>query len=249
MSQGLIDMDGRVAIVTGSAQGIGRAIAERLSLAGATVVIADLNREGAEAAASEIPNAHAFEVDVASEEAVNAMVDSTVAEHGKIDAIVNNAAIVPLVEWDDVDYEEWQRTTAIVLDSVYLCCSAVQHPMRKAGYGRIVNISSNVVHFGAPDLAPYVAAKAGVWGLTRALATELGEHGISVNAIAPGLTESEGILAGGHEPVFDKAVPGQALKRRGTPADIAPPAAFLCTEEAGWVTGQLLTVDGGHERH
>jgi len=249
MGAELIEMQGRVAIVTGAAQGIGRAIAERLDRAGATVVIADMNVEGATAAAAELDNGYAVEVDVASQQAVDGMVEAVLADHGRLDAIVNNAAIVPFVKWDDVDYAQWKRTISIVLDSVYLCCNAVQGPMREAGYGRIVNICSNVVHFGAPDLAPYVAAKAGVWGLTRALATELGPHGITVNAIAPGLTASEGVIGSPNEAVFAKAVPAQAIQRRGTPADIAPPAAFLCTEESGWVTGQLLTVDGGHERH
>ena len=244
-----MDMTDRVAIVTGGARGIGRAIADRLSEAGATVVIADKNFEGAQAAAAELDAGHALEVDVSVEDSVNEMIEATVSEHGKIDAIVNNAAIVPWIKWDDVDFEEWKRTTSVVLDSVFLCCNAVQRPMREAGYGRIVNLSSNTVHFGTENLGPYVAAKAGVWGFTRVLATELGQHGITVNAIAPGLTASEGMLGTPHEDGFEMAVQMQAISRRGEPRDIAPSAAFLCTEESGWVTGQLLTVDGGHQRH
>ena len=244
-----MDMRDRVAIVTGSARGIGRAIADRLSAAGATVVIADKNYEGAQAVAAELDRARALEVDVASEKSVNGMVEATLSELGKIDAIVNNAAIVPWTEWDDVDFDQWKLTTEVVLDSVYLCCRAASEPMREAGYGRIVNISSNVVHAGTAHLAPYVAAKAGVWGFTRALATELGQYGITVNGIAPGLTASEGMLGTPHEDGFELATQLQAIHRRGVPADIAPPAAFLCTEEARWITGQLLTVDGGHARH
>jgi 3-oxoacyl-[acyl-carrier protein] reductase/pyridoxal 4-dehydrogenase len=244
-----MNMRDRVAIVTGAAQGIGRAIARKLSAEGATVVIADKNHEGAQAAAAELDEAHALEVEVSSEESVNAMVEATLSDLGKIDAIVNNAAIVPWIEWDDVDFDEWKRTMSINLNSVYLCCRAVDGPMREAGYGRIVNIVSNTVHAGTPHLAPYVASKGGVWSFTRALATELGPYGITVNGIAPGLTASEGTLGTRHEEGFDHAVELQAIPRRGEPADIAPPAAFLCTEEAGWVTGQLLTVDGGHARH
>jgi NAD(P)-dependent dehydrogenase (short-subunit alcohol dehydrogenase family) len=242
-------MEDRVAIVTGAAQGIGRAIAEKLGAEGAEVVLADKNIDGAEQAASAIENATAQHVDVSSEESVEAMVEATLSSHGKVDALVNNAAIVPFTEWDDVDYDEWQRITATNLDGVYLCCRAIYRPMRDAGYGRIVNVASNTVHAGTPNMAAYVAAKGGVWGFTRALATELGPHGITVNAVAPGLTATESTLASPHAEAFDFVQSLQAIPRRGEPSDIAPPVAFLCTEESGWVTGQMLTIDGGHTRH
>jgi NAD(P)-dependent dehydrogenase (short-subunit alcohol dehydrogenase family) len=242
-------MEDRVAIVTGAAQGIGRAIAEKLGAEGAEVVLADKNIDGAEQAASAIENATAQHVDVSSQESVEAMVEATLSSHGKVDALVNNAAIVPFTEWDDVDYDEWQRITATNLDGVYLCCRAIYRPMRDAGYGRIVNVASNTVHAGTPNMAAYVAAKGGVWGFTRALATELGPHGITVNAVAPGLTATESTLASPHAEAFDFVQSLQAIPRRGEPSDIAPPVAFLCTEESGWVTGQMLTIDGGHTRH
>jgi NAD(P)-dependent dehydrogenase (short-subunit alcohol dehydrogenase family) len=242
-------MGDRVAIVTGAAQGIGRAIAEKLGAEGAEVVLADKNIDGAEQAASAIENATAQHVDVSSQESVEAMVEATLSSHGKVDALVNNAAIVPFTEWDDVDYDEWQRITATNLDGVYLCCRAIYRPMRDAGYGRIVNVASNTVHAGTPNMAAYVAAKGGVWGFTRALATELGPHGITVNAVAPGLTATESTLASPHAEAFDFVQSLQAIPRRGEPSDIAPPVAFLCTEESGWVTGQMLTIDGGHTRH
>ncbi len=242
-------MEDRVAIVTGAAQGIGRAIAEKLGAEGAEVVLADKNIDGAEQAASAIENATAQHVDVSSEESVEAMVEATLSSHGKVDALVNNAAIVPFTEWDDVDYDEWQRITATNLDGVYLCCRAIYRPMRDADYGRIVNVASNTVHAGTPNMAAYVAAKGGVWGFTRALATELGPHGITVNTVAPGLTATESTLASPHAEAFDFVQSLQAIPRRGEPSDIAPPVAFLCTEESGWVTGQMLTVDGGHTRH
>ncbi len=242
-------MKDRVAIVTGAAQGIGRAIADKLAVEGASVVIADINGAGAEAAAAELDGARALEVDVSSEQAVNAMIESTLSDLGKVDALVNNAAIVPFTEWDDVDFAEWKRITATNLDGVYLCCRAAYGPMREAGYGRIVNVASNTILAGTPNMAAYVAAKGGVWGFTRALATELGPDGITVNTVAPGLTASEGVLAGPHAEAFDFVQGLQAIPRRGEPADIAPPVAFLCSEESGWVTGQLLAVDGGHTRN
>ena len=239
----------RVAIVTGAAQGIGRAIAEKLDAEGASVVIADLNLEGAQQAASALERGSATEVDVSSEQSVAAMVDGVLADHGRIDALVNNAAMVPFIAWDDVDLAHWQKIIDTNLTSVYLCSRAVWAPMREAGYGRITNVASNTVMAGTPNMAAYVAAKGGVWGFTRALATEVGGHGITVNAVAPGLTASEGVLASPHAEAFDFVQSLQAIPRRGEPADIAPTVAFLCSEEAAWVTGQMIVVDGGHTRH
>ena len=239
----------RVAIVTGAAQGIGRAIAEKLDAEGASVVIADLNLEGAQQAASALERGSAAEVDVSSEQSVAAMVDGVLADHGRIDALVNNAAMVPFIAWDDVDLAHWQKIIDTNLTSVYLCSRAVWAPMRDAGYGRITNVASNTVVAGTPNMAAYVAAKGGVWGFTRALATEVGGAGITVNAVAPGLTASEGVLASPHAEAFDFVQSLQAIPRRAEPADIAPTVAFLCSEEAAWVTGQMIVVDGGHTRH
>jgi pyridoxal 4-dehydrogenase len=239
----------RVAIVTGAAQGIGRAIAEKLDAEGASVVIADINLEGAQQAAAALERGSAAEVDVSSEQSVAAMVDGVLADHGRIDALVNNAAMVPFIAWDDVDLAHWQKIIDTNLTSVYLCSRAVWAPMRDAGYGRITNVASNTVVAGTPNMAAYVAAKGGVWGFTRALATEVGGQGITVNAVAPGLTASEGVLASPHAEAFDFVQSLQAIPRRGEPADIAPTVAFLCSEEAAWVTGQMIVVDGGHTRH
>jgi pyridoxal 4-dehydrogenase len=236
----------RVAIVTGAAQGIGRAIAQKLSAEGAKVVIADINGEGAKKAASELPDAVGIKTDVSSEDDVQQMVDAARAKYGKIDILVNNAAIVPFTPWDDVTFQEWRRIMAVNLDGVYLTCRAVQYPMRDAGYGRIVNIASNVILAGTPNLAHYVAAKGGVFAFTRALATELGKYGITVNSVAPGLTASEGVLASPHAEAFDFVQALQAIPRRGLPADIAPAVAFLASEEAGWITGQMIVADAGH---
>ncbi|NOX23141.1 MAG: SDR family oxidoreductase [Actinobacteria bacterium] len=239
----------RIAIVTGSAQGIGAAIARKLSSEGASVVIADINGEGAAEVAASLPDALAVTVDTSSEDQVNAMVDACISRFGKVDILVNNAAIVPFTEWDDIDFAEWRRIMSVNLDGVFLTSRSVYPHMRDAAYGRIVNIASNVFVAGTPNLAHYVASKGGVVGFTRALATELGKYGITVNAVAPGLTETEGTIASPHAEAFDFVQSLQAIPRRGLATDIAPAVAFLTSEEAAWVTGSLLVVDGGHTRH
>ena len=227
-------LDNRVAIVTGAAQGIGKAVADKLEAEGATVVTADI-QEGT-----------TIKADVSSEADVERMVAETVAEHGKLDVLVNVAAIVPFTPWDEVDFKEWRRIMAVNLDGTFLTNYYAQKAMRENGYGRIVNTASNVILAGTPNLAHYVASKGGVFAFTRALARELGPHGITVNAVAPGLTASEGVLASKHAEAFEFVQMLQAIPRQGVPEDIAPAVAFLASEESGWITGQLLVADGGH---
>jgi pyridoxal 4-dehydrogenase len=236
-------LDDRVAIVTGGAQGIGRAIVDKLAAEGATVAVADINGEGAEEAAPE--GGAGMRIDVSSQDDVKRMVDETISRYGKLDVLVNNAAIVPFTPWDDVSYDDWRRIMGVNLDGMFHSIKAAEGPMREAGYGRIVNVASNVVLAGTPNLAHYVASKGGVLAFTRALAREIGKYGITVNAVAPGLTETEGVLASPHAEAFDFVQMLQCIPRRGVAADIAPAVAFLASEEAGWITGQLLVVDGG----
>jgi pyridoxal 4-dehydrogenase len=237
-------LDGRVAIVTGGAQGIGKAIADKLAEEGASVVIADKNFEGAVAAAPD--GGVGILTDMAQEEQVKSLVEETVKRYGKLDITVNAAAIVPFKAWDDIDFAEWRRIMAVNLDGTFLLAHYAQVPMRAAGYGRIINIASNAIVAGTPNLAHYVASKGGVFSFTRALARELGKYGITANSVAPGLTASEGVLASPHADAFDFVQMLQAIPRRGEPADIAPTVAFLASEEARWVTGQMIVVDGGH---
>ena len=226
-------LDNRVAIVTGAAQGIGKAIADKLADEGATVVGAD------------IQGGTAMQVDVSKEDDVKRMVSDTVSQHGRLDVLVNVAAIVPFTPWDEVDFAEWRRIMSVNLDGTFLTNYYAQKPMREAGYGRIVNIASNVILAGTPNLAHYVASKGGVFAFTRALARELGKDGVTVNAVAPGLTETEGVMASPHREAFEFVQMLQCIPRRGVAADIAPAVAFLASEEGGWVTGQLVVADGG----
>ncbi len=240
-------LQGRVAIVTGAAQGIGRAIAAKLHDEGASVAVVDLNGDGAEAVASELDGL-AIHADVSSEADSNRMAQETLDRYGKIDVLVNAAAIVPFIAWDEVDFAYWRKLLSVNLDGAYLVSRAVEPPMREAGYGRIVQIASNAFLAGTPNMGPYLAAKGGVVGLTRALATELGKYGITANAVAPGITRTEGALATPHKDSFDFVQSLQAIPRHGLPEDIAPVVAFLASEESGWITGQVIVADAGHIR-
>jgi 3-oxoacyl-[acyl-carrier protein] reductase/pyridoxal 4-dehydrogenase len=234
----------RVAIVTCAAQGICKAVADKLAAEGAKVVAVDVNGEGAERTAAALDGT-GVQADVSKPEDVQRTVDETLSRHGRVDVLANVAAIVPFTAWDDITFDEWRRIMSVNLDGIFLTIKAVEAPMREAGYGRIVNVASNVILAGTPNLAHYVAAKGGVWAFTRAAARELGKYGITVNSVAPGLTVTEGVMASRHAEAFEFVQMLQCIPRRGEAADIAPSVAFLASEEAGWVTGQLLVADAG----
>ena len=240
---------GRVAVVTGAAQGIGRAVAERLASEGATVAVADVNGGGAETAAKAIGGkSFAVQCDIAEPDSVAALFKAVESKAGKLDVLVNVGAIVPFVPWDKLDFEEWRRVLRVNLDGLFLMCRAGSDMMRKNGYGRIVNFSSNSIFAGTPNMAHYVASKGGVLTFTRALATELGPHKITANSVCPGLTDTEGVQKTPHKDAFEFVEMLQAIKGRGVPADIVPAVAFLASEEAHWITGQALNVDAGMVR-
>ncbi len=242
-----MDLSNKIAIVTGSGQGIGKAIAIRLAEAGAAVVV-NSRSESANAVAAEINGtgrkSTAILGDVSSAADVTRLFDQTLAVYGKIDILVNNAGITRdnlLMRMSD---EDWDSVLNINLKSVFLCTRAAMRPMLKQRSGRIINISSIVGIIGNPGQANYVSAKAGIIGFTRSIAKEVGSRGITVNAIAPGFIETE----------MTKNLPEKQrleLANRiplgcfGTPRDVAEAAAFLASDEARYITGQVLSVDGG----
>ena len=241
--------ENRVAVVSGAAQGIGKAVAERLASEGATVACVDINGEGAEATAKALGGkSFAVACDIGDPQAV-AQLFRTVGERAhKLEVLVNAGAIVPFVAWDQLDFEEWRRIMRVNLDGLFLMCRAGSDMMRKTGYGRIVNICSNSIFAGTPNMAHYVASKGGVLTFSRALATELGAHRITVNSVCPGLTDTEGVQKTPHKEAFGFVEMLQAIKGHGKAADIVPAIAFLASEEAHWITGQALNVDAGMVR-
>ena len=240
----------RVAIVTGAAQGIGRAIAEKLDAEGATVVVADVNRGGRRGGGGRRSSAARRSRPTSPPRTPFARWSTAVLdEHGKVDVLVNNAAIVPFVPWDEVDLEHWRRIIDTNLTGVYLCSRAVYEPMRDAGYGRIVNIVSNTVLAGTPNMAAYVAAKGGVWGFTRALATELGPSRDHGQRRRPRADRDRG---GARQPAQGGVRVRPEPAGDPTPRRVGghrPHRRLPLLRGGGWVTGQMIAVDGGHTRH
>ena len=240
---------GKVAVVTGGAQGIGRAIATRLAQDGAKVVIADV-RGAADAAAAIGAAARGVTADVTSESDLARLVEETRAACGGVDILVNNAALFAALEpqpFDAIRPDEWRRVMEVNTLGVFLACRACVPEMKRRGGGRIVNLASGAPLKGIPFMLHYVTSKGAVIALTRALARELGPHHITVNALAPGFTLSDGVRA---HPVHvekyrDTVVKSRALQRDEHPADLVGAASFLASDDAAFMTGQTLVVDGG----
>src|ERR1700676_2715923 len=240
---------GRVAVVSGAARGMGKAVALRLAEEGAIVIAVDVNGEGATATGKEIGGESlSVQCDIGDPSSVAKLFAVVAGKTGKLDVLVNVAAIVPFVSWDELTFDEWRRVMRVNLDGLYLMCRAGSEMMRVGGYGRIVNISSNSIFAGTPNMAHYVASKGGVLTFTRALATELGPYKITANSICPGLIDTEGVQTTPHKDSFEFVEMLQAIKGRGVPTDVVPAVAFLASEEAHWITGQALNVDAGMVR-
>jgi len=241
--------EGQAAIVTGGARGIGFAVAKRLADNGARVVLADIDADGAAAAAEKCGNgAFGVACDIGEAEQVAALHARVKQDCGRLDILVNNAAIVPFIAWDDVDFDHWRKIMRVNLDGAFLMCRASSDMMRERNYGRIVNIISNTIFAGTPNMCAYIAAKGGVFGLTRSLATELGAYSITVNGVTPGLTDTEGVQETPHREAFDFVEMLQPIKGRNKPEDIAPAAVFLASPDAHRITGQIINVDAGMVR-
>ncbi len=247
-----ISVAGRVVMITGAGQGIGRAYALEFARAGALVGIAEINAVKGQAVAAEIAaeggRAIAVQTDVGSPDSVRAAVAKIEAALGRIDVLINNAAIfTPLgrCAFDEIPVDEWERVMRVNITGSWLCASAVAAGMRRAGWGRIINISSSTVPLGLPMFMHYVTSKAAVIGLTRTMATELGPHGVTVNCILPGLTETEVDNPGRSDTIRNKVLDLQCVKRLEVPEDLVGALLFLASPASDFITGQSLAVDGG----
>jgi NAD(P)-dependent dehydrogenase (short-subunit alcohol dehydrogenase family) len=245
-------LGGKVAIVTGGARHIGAAYARRLAMEGAAVVIADV-LDG-EPIASEIRSrngrALALNVDVSDEEATARMAAETVKAFGRIDILVNNAAIfinITRHPFYEISAEEWDRVSAVNIKGPFLCAKAVFPYMKQQKSRKIINISSSTAYWGTPNFLHYVASKAALIGMTRSLAREVGEFGICVNAIAPGLVEHEGQNA--PKALTELQLKERCIKRLQTPDDLLGTLIFLASADSDFMTGQTIVVDGGSVFH
>lgn len=249
-----VDLNGRVALVTGAAGGIGQAVVARLAACGAAVVVADVNAEGAKTVAGTLPQAIAVTIDIRDEAGVERAVAATLKAFGRLDILVNNAGVNTFKDRVDIDAfpaEEWRRIVGIDLDGLYLMSRAAARPMIAQGGGRIVNVASVVGVTAMRLQSAFVAAKAGVIHLTRSMALELGPRGILVNSIAPGsvLTDGTRQLFYGEDGSFraqtEKFMKHIPLGRPATGEEIAEGILFLSAPGNSYMTGHLLMVDGG----
>ena len=252
----MVRLAGRTAIVTGGAKGIGRHYSFALAAEGARVMIADI--ADGEEVAREIAAAHGANsvasaiADVSDEGAVSRLVAAAIERFGRIDILVNNAALfAPLAEQKctEIDVATWDQVMAVNLRGPFLMVKHVAPHMRAQGYGKIINIGSGTAYRGIPWMLHYVTSKGGIMAFTRALARELGEHGIRVNTLAPGFTLSDTVMAQnpGHvASARERAVASRSLKRDETPADLLGALVFLASADSDFVTGQTIAVDGGN---
>jgi NAD(P)-dependent dehydrogenase (short-subunit alcohol dehydrogenase family) len=243
---------GKVAIVTGGARHIGAAYCRTLAREGAAVVIADIldGNAVAEDIRSKGGNALALKIDVSKEGDTNRMAVETVNAFGRIDILINNAAIFINIQrhpFYEISADEWDRVSAVNIKGPFLCAKAVFAQMKEQKYGKIINISSSTAYWGTPNFLHYVASKAALIGMTRSLAREVGDYGICVNAIAPGLVEHEGQNA--PQALTELQLKARSIKRLQTPEDLLGTLVFLASPDSDFMTGQTIVVDGGSIMH
>jgi 3-oxoacyl-[acyl-carrier protein] reductase len=250
------DLTGRVVLVTGGGKGIGKVYVEEFAKAGACVVAADID-DAAAKSVSEALTAQGLATiglatDIASEASTAAMAQAALDHFGAIDVLINNASlmsVLPRRSWLEIPVEEWDRVMAVNLRGMFLSCRAVFPTMKARGRGKIVNISSSRVWEGTPNRLHYTTSKAGVIGFTRALAREVAEFGITVNAVTPGMTQSDTQVASSSANYLATRVAGRAIERVQVPADLVGAVMFLSSSASDFMTGQTINVDGGKAMH
>jgi 3-oxoacyl-[acyl-carrier protein] reductase len=250
------DLTGRTVIITGGGKGIGKVYSQEFAKAGARVVAADIDaaaaRAVADALAAQGHEALALETDIASEESTKSMAEAVLERFGAIDVLVNNASLMSVLarrSWLEIPVDEWDRVMAVNLRGMFLSCRAVFPAMKAKMRGKIVNISSSRVWEGTPNRLHYTTSKAGVIGFTRALSREVGEFGITVNAITPGYTLSETQVASSSGNYLASRVEGRVFERAQVPADLVGAVMFLASSASDFMTGQTINVDGGKSMH
>lgn len=250
------DLTGQVAIITGGGKGIGKVYAQAFARAGASVVASDIDGDAAEAVAEGITadggRCIGTRTDISDAASVDAMVAAALEKFGTVDILINNASlmsVLPRRSWLEIPVEEWDRVMAVNLRGMFLCCRAVFPAMREKGRGKIVNISSSRVWEGTPLRLHYTTSKAGVIGLTRALAREVGEFGVTVNSVSPGNTLSETQIQSSDSQYLASRTQGRSIPRAQLPDDLVGAVMFLASRASDFITGQTINVDGGRNMH
>ncbi|GCB53399.1 3-oxoacyl-[acyl-carrier protein] reductase [Streptomyces sp. NL15-2K] len=237
-------------MVTGGSVGIGQEIARKLSSEGADIAVADVDAANDTQRIVEGNGRRFFsaKVDISDEAQVNAFAPEVRDALGRVDIVVNNAGIVPFADIDDVTFEQWSRVFAVNVNGAFLTAKAFLEDLRQSQAGRVINITSGSYWVSPPPFVAYISSKGALNGFTHVLAANLAKHDVTVNAVAPGLVPTAKALQSAGEAFFDMTVQMQNLKRRQTTADVANTVAFLATDEAAFITGQILAVDGGLTR-
>jgi NAD(P)-dependent dehydrogenase (short-subunit alcohol dehydrogenase family) len=244
--------NGKVAVITGAALGIGRAYALRMAEEGVKIAIADIGDTSEAVALVEKQGGtvKAYKCDVSSRDSVMAFAGGVIDDFGQVDILINNAGIYPNQPFGDYGFEEWRRVMSINLDSLFLTAEAFVPGMKERGWGRIVNTASSTYSLPIPNYVHYIASKGGVVGFTRGLATDLAAFGITVNAVSPSIVATPGTVVerGITEERFQAVANMQAIKRVEQPEDLVGTVAFLTSDDAAFITGQSINVDGGWVR-